>query len=195
MDAPTIYHADPFNWQFCGTGTADPDPVVLGNWLVPARAYLDAPPQAEKGYAVVRNGDQSAWELVEDHRGELFSTVTGEPLLFLQLGPLPVGLAHEPRPGPYHHWDGQAWVLDSAAQQLGLRQEALIQRDERLVLASMRIAPLQDAIDLDRATESELSQLQAWKTYRIELGRIEQQTGFPTDVEWPPSPEDDHLLP
>jgi len=190
MDAPTIYHADPFNWQFCGAGTADPDPVEMGNWLVPARAYLDVPPQAVEGYAVVRNRDRSAWELVEDNRGEWFSTVTGERVPYLQLGPLPAGLTREPRPGPYHHWDGQKWGLDSAAQQQGLRQEALSKRDERLVFASMRMAPLQDAIDLDRATESELSRLLGWKTYRVELGRIEQQAGFPSDVEWPPSPDD-----
>ncbi|WP_282444060.1 phage tail assembly chaperone [Pseudomonas faucium] len=30
----------------------------------------------------------------------------------------------------------------------------------------------------------------AWMNYRVDLSRIEQQPGFPEDVEWPPSPDD-----
>ncbi|EJT83050.1 hypothetical protein PPS11_40380 [Pseudomonas putida S11] len=32
------------------------------NWLIPARAYLDAPPEPVAGFAIVRNADQTAWE-------------------------------------------------------------------------------------------------------------------------------------
>lgn len=189
MDAPVIYQAAP-NWEFCGTGWADADPVVLGNWLIPARAYLDAPPAAVSGFAIVRNDQQNGWEQVEDNRGEVYSISSGEMLFYSALGPLPEELTRLPWPGLYHRWDGDAWVLDVAAQQEGRRQEVLQRRDERLAVASLRISPLQDSVDLGDPSDADKAQLRAWKVYRRELGRIEQQVGFPLEVEWPPSPDD-----
>lgn len=61
-------------------------------------------------------------------------------------------------------------------------------RDALLAEATLRIAPLQDAIDLDAATASEAAELKAWKQYRVALSRVAQQLGFPADVEWPAAP-------
>lgn len=190
MDAPKIYHADPYTGQFCGVGVADPDPLEEGNWLIPAWAYVDEPPPAAEGYAVVRSADQSTWGQVEDNRGAVYLTATGEQLTYKALGPLPSELTRDPYPGAYYNWNGAAWVLDEPAQLEALRLEVIAQRDERLALAALRIAPLQDAADLGTATGEETSALLAWKGYRVDLNRIEQQEGFPTAVDWPPSPED-----
>ncbi|WP_434728577.1 tail fiber assembly protein [Pseudomonas soli] len=70
-----------------------------------------------------------------------------------------------------------------------LRVSALAQRDRLLSLATARMAPYQDAVDLDAATDHERTTLKAWKLHRVELNRIEQQSGFPEQVEWPPSPD------
>lgn len=67
--------------------------------------------------------------------------------------------------------------------------QVLAQRDALLAAAALRIAPLQDAADLDDATPAELASLKAWKQCRVALNRIEQQAGFPTAVEWPKAPE------
>jgi hypothetical protein len=40
---------------------------------------------------------------------------------------------------------------------------------------------LQDAADIEMATEEELQQLNVWKTYRIMLSRV----GAAPDVKWP----------
>ncbi len=48
--------------------------------------------------------------------------------------------------------------------------------------ASAAIAPLQDAVDLDMATEAEKAQLIAWKKYRVLLNRIDVSTA--PDIEW-----------
>lgn len=61
-------------------------------------------------------------------------------------------------------------------------------RDELLGIAALRIAPLQDAADLSKATDAEAAQLLSWKQYRVDLSRIEQQAGFPTVIDWPESP-------
>ena len=66
--------------------------------------------------------------------------------------------------------------------------EVLAQRDALLAVAALRIAPLQDALDMDEATDDELERLTEWKRYRVDLNRVEQQDGFPADVEWPKAP-------
>lgn len=63
------------------------------------------------------------------------------------------------------------------------KQQALMQ------LAGAAIAPLQDASDLGEATQAEQARLIAWKRYRVELNRIEQQSGYPQAVVWPTVPD------
>ncbi|EEW0700445.1 tail fiber assembly protein [Escherichia coli] len=53
-------------------------------------------------------------------------------------------------------------------------------------LASEHIAPLQDAVDLEIATEEETSLLEAWKKYRVLLNRVNTTTA--PDIEWPTVP-------
>lgn len=79
----------------------------------------------------------------------------------------------EPHPAPT-----QAQLIASAIQT----------RDELLRTAAIRIAPLQDAVDIGEATTAEEQQLLAWKRYRVALNRITEQPGFPTVIEWPETP-------
>lgn len=67
-------------------------------------------------------------------------------------------------------------------------QDAQQERDARLAVAALRIAPLQDAVDLAAATEAEAALLLAWKGYRVELNRITEQEGYPGAVVWPEPP-------
>lgn len=62
-------------------------------------------------------------------------------------------------------------------------------RDLLLSMAANRMGPLRDAVDTDSATTEEVERLKRWQLYRIALNRIEQQEGFPTDIQWPESPE------
>ncbi|OSJ43232.1 hypothetical protein K792_22512, partial [Salmonella enterica subsp. enterica serovar Newport str. SHSN002] len=52
-----------------------------------------------------------------------------------------------------------------------------------LQMASEKIAPLQDAVDLDEATDKEKASLLAWKKYRVQVNRVD--TSIPT---WPGIP-------
>ncbi|EFH5131409.1 terminase small subunit [Escherichia coli O101,9,9a:H9] len=54
------------------------------------------------------------------------------------------------------------------------------------LIASEHIAPLQDAVDLEIATEEETSLLEAWKKYRVLLNRVDTSTA--PDIEWPTNP-------
>ncbi|ENT7058270.1 tail fiber assembly protein, partial [Escherichia coli] len=65
-------------------------------------------------------------------------------------------------------------------------REAEETKNSLMQVASEHIAPLQDAVDLDIATEEEISLLAAWKTYRVLLNRVD--TSVAQDIEWPTSP-------
>ena len=59
-------------------------------------------------------------------------------------------------------------------------------RVQLMAEANQKIAPLQDASDLDIATDEELAQLKAWKTYRVLLSRID--ISHAPEIDWPPLP-------
>ena len=56
-----------------------------------------------------------------------------------------------------------------------------------LAFASNYIAPLQDAVDLDIATNEEITSLKAWKTYRVAINRVDISKA--PDITWPKSPD------
>ena len=60
------------------------------------------------------------------------------------------------------------------------------QKQSLLSEANNSIAPLQDAVDLDMATEAEAAALQAWKKYRVLLNRVDTSTA--PDIDWPEKP-------
>lgn len=54
--------------------------------------------------------------------------------------------------------------------------------------ADYAIAPLQDAVDVDEATDADLAELKAWKKYRVALSRVVDQADYPQTVDWPVVP-------
>lgn len=56
-----------------------------------------------------------------------------------------------------------------------------------LSAASTEMQPLQDAVDLDIATDDEKALLTAWKTYRVMVNRVD--TNAAPDITWPKKPE------
>lgn len=68
-------------------------------------------------------------------------------------------------------------------------QDAFNLRDQRIKYSSIRISPLQYAVDLGISTDSEEEKLSRWKMYCVELNRIQDQAGFPNKIEWPTEPE------
>lgn len=56
-------------------------------------------------------------------------------------------------------------------------------------IADHQIIPLQDAVDLDDASDEDLRMLKLWKAYRVALSRIPQQTEYPNNIVWPIQPD------
>ncbi|NYY22372.1 tail fiber assembly protein [Escherichia coli] len=84
-------------------------------------------------------------------------------------------------------WDGTAWVKDAEAEKLFRIREAEETKNSLMQIAGEQIAPLQDAVDLEIATEEEASLLAAWKKYRVLLNRVDTSTAL--DIEWPEEPD------
>lgn len=61
-------------------------------------------------------------------------------------------------------------------------------RDSLLEQAAIRIAPLQDAVDLEDATPKEVALLVVWKRYRVDVNRVDRQPGYPGEIDWPAPP-------
>jgi hypothetical protein len=187
--APQIYNYHGVTLEYLGESVADADPLDVGAWLIPGNACLDAPPAAEHGH-VVRRAD-AGWEIVEDNRGAIYSTENGSASVLSELGPIPDGYTSKQPPSPIHAWSGNTWRLSKELENAALTQEANVTRSKLLTEASVRMGPLQDAVDIGEASDAEKDMLVAWKRYRIYLNRIELQEGFPKTIVWPQSPDEE----
>ncbi|WP_016587447.1 tail fiber assembly protein, partial [Yersinia pestis] len=113
----------------------------------------------------------------------LYSTETGEPVFIAELGPLPENVTYISPNGEYQKWDGSAWVKDEEAEKTALVGEAEQNKSVLMKNVSQQISLLQDAIDLDMATDEEKETLVALKKYRVLLNRVD--TSLAPDIDWP----------
>lgn len=81
-----------------------------------------------------------------------------------------------------------AQAAASAPTAAQILQAANTKRDELLSVAGLRIAPLQDAVDLGVATATDTANLTLWKQYRVAVNRVSTQAGFPGQIDWPVQP-------
>jgi|SRR5688572_2760366 hypothetical protein len=66
------------------------------------------------------------------------------------------------------------------------KAEAVAALSALMAKANAAIAPLQDAVDIDDATEAERASLTAWKKYRVALNRLDLSDA--PDITWPEIP-------
>ena len=96
-------------------------------------------PEPESGFA---------WAWVDgapllrvDHRGTVYSTVTGEAQEHAELGELPEGLTEEPWPGGFHIWRDGDWVLDEQALLQAALQTERVWRNGRISATDFLVLP------------------------------------------------------
>ena len=80
----------------------------------------------------------------------------------------------------------QAMKTQAEAEQL--LAAVVAESSRHRAIADAAIAPLQDAVDIDEAAESEVALLKAWKKYRVALSRLPEQPGYPITIDWPAVP-------
>lgn len=180
----TVYAVEPIQKEFTQT-SLEYLPVGVG---LPALSYADKPAVLpDTGFALVRNEEGSAWVFIEDHRKDVvYNTKTGECQPVIKLGALPLGVTTQAQSTQYDKWNGSAWVTDTVAQQDAKVSVAKSELAERQRVATIAIAPLDDAVTLGMATDSEQRLLQAFKTYRVLLSRINVESD--KEIIWPEIP-------
>ncbi|EAA7900511.1 tail fiber assembly protein [Salmonella enterica] len=168
--------------EFIGAG----DAYIPPHTGLPANCTDIAPPDIPASHIAVFDAETETWSLHEDHRGEtVYDTTTGNQMYISDPGPLPENVTSVSPGGEYQKWDSKAkvWVKDEAAETAARLREAEGNKSRLLQMASGKIAPLQDAVDLGIATDDEKAQLDEWKKYRVLVNRVDT-----TNPDWPQKP-------
>ncbi|EAO0385571.1 tail fiber assembly protein [Salmonella sp. NW826] len=168
--------------EFIGAG----DAYIPPHTGLPANCTDIAPPDIPSSHIAVFDAETQTWSLQEDHRGEtVYDTTTGNQMYISEPGPLPENATSVSPGGGYKKWDSktQVWVNDEAAEAAARLREAEGTKNRLLQIASEKIAPLQDAVDLGIATDDEKAQLDEWKKYRVLVNRVDT-----TNLVWPEQP-------
>lgn len=166
--------------EFIGAG----DAYIPPHTGLPANCTDIAPPDIPASHIAIFDAETGTWSLHEDHRGEtVYDTTTGNQVYISAPGPLPENVTSVSPDGEYQKWDGKAWVKDEAAETAARLREAEGTKSRLLQMASEKIAPLQDAVDLGIATDDEKARLDEWKKYRVLVNRMD--TAAP---DWPERP-------
>ncbi len=186
-DDIVIYHADELTGEFIGTGCATPDPLEPGNWLIPARAYREQPPEPGTNQTVVRRAGN--WELVADYRGVVYNIETGSAIQHDELGELPYGFTAKPCPGPDYLWVDGEWLLDEAAQARREQRAARAWRDGEIESIKWLRERHRDESDLNIAHTLTADQFAELLTYMQALRDWPQTAEFPTGEHRPVAPE------
>ncbi|EHP1507556.1 tail fiber assembly protein [Salmonella enterica] len=184
-----IYNLRSDTNEFIGAG----DAYIPPHTGLPANCTDIAPPDIPASHIAVFDAETETWSLHEDHRGDtVYDTTTGNQVYISAPGPLPENVTSVSPDGEYQKWDGKAWVNDEAAETAARLREAEGTKSRLLQMASEKIAPLQDAVDLGLATDDEKAQLDEWKKYRVLVNRVDTSTA--PKIDWPKKPEQPRTL-
>ncbi|HGV5150230.1 TPA: tail fiber assembly protein [Klebsiella pneumoniae] len=179
----TVYNYDSETREYLSS-SIEYLPVGVG---IPANSCIDAPGESEAGFAICRTDDFSTWELVADHRGEtVYMTESGEAVTITALGDYPKDTTTLKPVTPYDIWNGSAWVTDKIKMHSAEISVAEQKKTALVAVANAAISPLQDAVELDIATDEEARLYAEWRKYRVLLNRVDILTA--PNVEWPAPP-------
>ncbi|HFH0498296.1 TPA: tail fiber assembly protein [Salmonella enterica subsp. enterica serovar Muenchen] len=177
-----IYNLRSDTNEFIGAG----DAYIPPRTGLPANCTDIAPPDIPASHIAVFDAETQTWSLKEDHRGEtVYDKTTGNQMYISEPGPLPENVTSVSPGGGYKKWDSKAqvWVNDEAAEAAARLREAEGTKNRLLQIASEKIAPLQDAVDLNEATDKEKASLLAWRKYRVLVNRVDT-----SNPDWPEQP-------
>jgi hypothetical protein len=146
------------------------DAYITDGLGLPANSTKIKPVECQNGFVMVWNGD--SWEPVLDMRGTvIFNTETKASIVFNELGDLPKGYTHL-KPNACDKWTGERWEHDLELERASKLSALAIEKAEKIKEANELISILQDAVDLEIATDEEDIRLKEWKKYRVLLSRI-----------------------
>ncbi|WPU24073.1 tail fiber assembly protein [Cedecea neteri] len=175
-----IYNLRADTQEFIGVG----DAYIPPHTGLPANSTDITPPEMVAGKVAVFNFKKSSWSQMEDHRGKtVYDTRTGNANSVTEIGPLPENSTSLAPDGAYQKWNGNVWVKDNLAEKADQINTAESTKVLLMRRATESIELIQDAVDLDMATDAEKARLPELKKYRLLLSRVDTSTA--PDIEWP----------
>jgi len=179
-----VYHYDSLSGEYLGAS----DETIPEGVSIPGSTTLIAPGDIEDGHVWVWDG--SKWVSQEDNRGKKAYSITDQSQRVINyIGRVKDGFTLKQPATKFDKWNGDEWVTDTQAQHAAVVTQAEAKKQSLLDLATQKIAPLQDAVDLDMATDEEKVELVAWKKYRVFVNRVDTSTA--PNITWPTSPDDE----
>lgn len=188
-----IYNYNSVTCEYTGNGIADQSPLEPGVYLIPAFSTSIEPPKLSSNKAAIFDEIKQCWSVISDYRQvTLWNKATAQKIIAaLGVAPADINATIVEPTVEYPKWDDitETWIIDEKAQLSAKETAATYEIQQLLSVANEKIAPLQDAVDLGMATDSETASLTKWKTYRVLVNRVTSQSGFPTNIDWPVIPE------
>lgn len=149
---------------------------------VPRGSTELAPMKWTDGFKPVFDG--SVWVLVQDHRGKtLFNKLTKQPARMGSLGPIPDGYTDQVPGHEFDKWTESGWVLDQEALDEAIRQHSQQRIDSEMARVTPLIQAYQDKVDMGKAEEYEITNMEALREYRVALLEVDL-----LKPDWPPLP-------
>lgn len=166
----TVYNLSSNTGEFIGAG----DCFVPANTGLPAYCTNIKPPKEKAGFTFVFDADIEIWRYVTDYRGKIcWNTQNRQMQVIDMLGDIPSDMTEKAPTSDFDTWDGKAWVKNAQAEKDFHADTAVHELKERMNFATNTINTLQDAVDLEMATETEENSLLAWRKYRVLLSRMD----------------------
>lgn len=154
---------------------------------IPAYSALDAPLPPKAGFAVCRKADNSGWEYLPDHRGEVvYSTETGQPIEITMPGSYPADTTPLKPQTPHDYWNGSKWVTDTEAAHAAEVVKANADKRNRLTAAKQHISLWQTQLQLGMISDADKAKLIEWMHYITALQAVDTSTA--PDINWPQQP-------
>ena len=198
----TVYNYDPRTRIYTGASQADESPLEPGVFLIPAHATSQPPPgwiKAEgaaiphDAYAALMAGklerftSAGEWECIDDVRGVWYDT-DGQWVQIDDLDADVFGLTREAPPDATYKLVNGKW--EQCPDKVAAAKKAAMDAEVSagMAKANLKIAVLQDAVDLDMATPEEEAALKNWRRYRVLLSRAQSDAKYP-NVTLPQRPD------
>ncbi|WP_025154878.1 tail fiber assembly protein [Morganella morganii] len=180
-----IFNYHPVTKEYLSEGLADADPMVEGNWLIPAYATTVNPPEIKPWYIPVFDGEQ--WMQKADYRGtKVYDIITAQESEIKELGELPDGVTTIAPDVEFPKWNGKKWVMDKAEKKESDIAAAEAQKQYLIAEVHTETQMLQTKLALDRIKDDEKARLNAWLDYLDELEAVDVSTA--PDIIWPVNP-------
>ena len=157
---------------------ANPDSIAPDN-------ALRIEPEFQAGFWPSAKGGK--WVQVIDLRGQkAYDKQAATEVEINELGELADELTLIKPETEFDYWDGSEWVTDVNKQNSSIISSNKTLKDSLLSHAANKISVLQDAVELEIATDEEIALLKEWKKYRVLLNRLDVSD---VDVVFPEMPD------